>query len=34
MNIVPLFCEVDNCFLAFEKYQIEGQLTDRRLITE
>ena len=25
MNIIPLFCEVDNFFLAFGKYQTERQ---------
>ena len=30
MNIVPLFCEVDDFFLAFEKYQAQRQLPGTR----
>ena len=29
MNILPLFCEVDDFFLAFEKYQAQRRLPDR-----
>ena len=29
MNILPLFCEVDDFFLAFEKYQAQRQLPGR-----
>ena len=30
MNILPLFCEIDDFFLAFEKYQAHRQLPGRR----
>ena len=30
MNILPLFCEIDDFFLAFEQYQAQRQLPGRR----
>ena len=30
MNILPLFCEIDDFFLAFEQYQAQRQLPGKR----
>ena len=29
MNIIPLFCEIDDCFLAFEKQKLRTELLER-----
>ena len=28
MNIIPLFCEIDDCFLAFEKQKVPPELPE------